>query len=134
MTSDVPADRLYSAEHVWVQLDAGRARIGITDFAQQALGDLVFVRMRPVGSDVAAAASVGEIESLKSTSEVYAPLAGKVALLNPALEHQPELVNSDPYGEGWLCELEVADAGAAGLTAVLLAAEGYRAKVGLEDT
>jgi glycine cleavage system H protein len=125
--SEIPTDRLYSPEHVWVLFGGTGARVGITEFAQRALGELVFVRLRPVDSAVGTAASLGEVESLKSTSEVYAPIGGRVARLNSVLESRPELVNSDPYGEGWLCELDVADD--PGAVAGLLGAEEYRSRI-----
>ena len=129
--SQVPPDLLYSADHLWLRLAGDRVRLGITDFAQTSLGELVFARMSPVGTAVVAGERVGEVESLKSTSDIYSPLAGTVALVNPMLEECPELVNSDPYGEGWLCELDVADADYK--AAALVSAEEYRSKIGGKD-
>jgi glycine cleavage system H protein len=100
-----PADLKYTAEHEWVQVVGDSLRIGITDYAQEALGDIVFVTLPAVGTDVAAGASFGEVESTKSVSDVYAPLTGSVTATNEALDANPELVNSDPYGEGWMVEL-----------------------------
>jgi glycine cleavage system H protein len=100
------------------------ARIGITDFAQDSLGDVVFVQLPDVGLDVVAGASAGEIESTKSVSDVYAPVTGIVRAVNDALADQPELVNQDPYGNGWMFEVDLADAGA---VAQLLDADAYRA-------
>ena len=131
MTSQVPPDLLYSADHVWVHRAGDRVRLGITHFAQTSLGELVLARMSPAGTAVVAGESVGEGESLKSTSDIYAPLSGTVALVNPMLEECPELVNSDPYGEGWLCELEVGDVDYS--ATALLSAEEYRSKIGKED-
>jgi glycine cleavage system H protein len=112
----VPEDLSYTAEHEWARReDDGTIRIGITDFAQQALGDIVFVSLPAVGTTVAAGGVLGEVESTKSVSEIYAPLAGEVVARNDALESQPELVNADPYGEGWIAELSVAGDGLAGL-------------------
>jgi glycine cleavage system H protein len=109
--SEVPDDLKYTAEHEWVRLGEGAtsARVGITDYAQQALGDVVFVSLPEVGAQVAQGAAFGEVESTKSVSDLYAPLAGTVAARNEALDEQPELINSDPYGAGWIVEIELAD-------------------------
>jgi glycine cleavage system H protein len=109
-----PEDLKYSSEHEWVRSPGeadGSVRIGITHFAQDALGDIVYVSLPEVGTDIAAGDTVGELESTKSVSDVYAPVGGKVVARNEALDSTPELVNSDPYGEGWLFEVSVADAG-----------------------
>lgn len=103
-----PEDLKYTAEHEWVRdpgESPGSVRVGITSYAQDALGDIVFVQLPEVGETVQAGAVVGELESTKSVSEVYAPLAGEVLARNEALDATPELVNTDPYGEGWLFEL-----------------------------
>ena len=111
--SDIPADLQYTAEHEWVRRSGDdTVRVGITDFAQSALGDVVFVQLPDVGAEVTAGESFGEVESTKSVSDLYAPISGKVSAVNGDLEGSPELVNSDPYGAGWLVELEVADAAA----------------------
>jgi glycine cleavage system H protein len=110
-----PADLKYTAEHEWVQPSGDNLRIGITDYAQEALGDIVFVTLPAIGTEVAAGQSMGEVESTKSVSDVYAPLAGVITATNDALEANPELVNTDPYGEGWMVEI----APAAGLAAAL---------------
>jgi glycine cleavage system H protein len=109
---NVPDELRYSAEHEWARrLDNGsRVRIGITDYAQDALGDVVFVDLPEVGAVVAAAESVGELESTKSVSEMYAPVSGTVVTINEALVDNPALLNDDPYGDGWLCEIEMSDA------------------------
>lgn len=108
----IPEHLRYTAEHEWVQqLDEGRVRIGITHYAQDALGDVVFVSLPEPGAAVSAGQSLGEVESTKSVSEVYAPLAGEVVARNEALESRPELVNADPYGDGWIIELAIASAG-----------------------
>jgi glycine cleavage system H protein len=121
---NTPDDLRYSKEHEWVRLDGDRARIGITDFAQDSLGDIVFVQLPDVGLDVVTGAGISEIESTKSVSEIYAPMTGEVTAVNDALTTQPELVNTDPYGEGWMFEVRVTDpAEAAGL----LDAAAYRA-------
>ena len=104
-----PEDLRYSREHEWVRVDGEIARVGITDFAQDSLGDIVFVELPGVGVDVVAGASVSEIESTKSVSEVYAPVSGVVHGVNTALGDQPELVNQDPYGRGYLFEIELSD-------------------------
>jgi glycine cleavage system H protein len=113
-----PEDLKYTSEHEWVRPTGGpgeggsSVRIGITDFAQDALGDIVYVSLPEVGAEVESGASVGELESTKSVSDVYAPLSGTVAAVNEALDGTPELVNSDPYGDGWLFELVPSDAAA----------------------
>jgi glycine cleavage system H protein len=101
----VPDDRRYTRDHEWVLLDGGEARVGITAYAQEALGDVVFVSLPEKGRRVAAGDALGELESTKSVAEVYAPLAGIVADVNTALAATPELVNQDPYGGGWLVTL-----------------------------
>src|SRR5437868_6491513 len=121
---DVPEDLRYSREHEWVRLNGSVARIGITDFAQDSLGDIVFVQLPDVGADVVAGASISEIESTKSVSDVYVPVTGVVRTVNDALADRPELVNQDPYGEGWMFEVECSDAAEVG---ALLDAAGYRA-------
>jgi glycine cleavage system H protein len=110
-----PEDLKYTSEHEWVRSPGeaeGSVRIGITDFAQEALGDIVFVSLPEVGEEIESGAAVGELESTKSVSDVYAPLTGTVAARNEALDATPELVNSDPYGEGWLLEIVPSDASA----------------------
>lgn len=106
-----PDDLKYTAEHEWARTVAdGKAiRIGITDYAQEALGDIVFVSLPAVGTTVTAGQPLGEVESTKSVSDIYAPVTGTVSSRNESLDSQPELVNSDPYGEGWLIEIEIAD-------------------------
>lgn len=106
--SELPPDLYYTAEHEWVQRSAeDRARVGITDFAQSALGDIVFVQLPDVGAELTAGESFGEVESTKSMSDLYAPLSGKVAAVNSDLDARPQLVNSDPYGAGWLLEIQL---------------------------
>lgn len=125
--SEIPADLRYTAEHEWVQRTGGdTARVGITDFAQSSLGDVVYVQLPDVGSDVTAGESFGEVESTKSVSDLYAPVSAKVIAVNGDLEANPGLVNSDPYGQGWLLELQVdGDTLDQGLAA-LLDADAYR--------
>ncbi|MEO3759446.1 glycine cleavage system protein GcvH [Mycobacterium sp. B14F4] len=125
--SEIPADLYYTEEHEWVQRTGDdTVRVGITDYAQSALGDVVFIQLPDVGADVTAGESFGEVESTKSVSDLYAPVSAKVVAVNGDLEGTPQLVNSDPYGEGWLVELR-ADASALeeGLRG-LLDADGYR--------
>jgi len=103
---NIPTDLRYTKDHEWVRMADSIVRVGITDYAQDALGDVVFVQLPDVGSVLSAQQGLGEIESTKSVSDVYAPVAGKVVAINDALVDQPELLNSDPYGEGWICEIE----------------------------
>lgn len=104
----IPDDLRYTAEHEWVRdLGDGRVRIGITHYAQEALGDVVYVSLPESGATVDAGQSFGEVESTKSVSEIYAPLGGEVVARNDALESQPDLVNTDPYGDGWIVEMSV---------------------------
>ncbi len=110
-----PEDLKYTAEHEWVRNPGeseGSVRIGITDFAQDALGDIVYVSLPEVGETIAAGGTCGELESTKSVSDIYAPVDGEVVAVNEALVETPELVNSDPYGEGWLFEVATSDAAA----------------------
>jgi glycine cleavage system H protein len=117
-----PSDLKYTAEHEWVRepgSQPGTVRVGITDYAQEALGDIVYVQLPEVGEQVAAGSAVGELESTKSVSDVYSPVSGEVVARNDALDATPELVNTDPYGDGWLFEVttsgessELLDAGA----------------------
>ena len=122
----VPEHLRYSADHEWIAVSGNRARIGITDYAQDALGDVVYVQVPTLGSTVAAGETFGEVESTKSVSDVYAPLAGTVVAVNDQLGDSPETLNSDPYGAGWLCEIEFADEGQ---VAGLLDAAAYQALI-----
>ncbi len=126
--SDIPADLHYTAEHEWVRRSGeDTVRIGITDFAQSALGDVVFVQLPDAGSEVAAGESFGEVESTKSVSDLYAPVSGKVLAVNSELESNPQLVNSDPYGAGWLLDVQASDVAALeSAVSELLDAEAYR--------
>ena len=105
---NIPEDLRYSAEHEWIRVEGTKVRVGITDYAQDTLGDIVFVDLPAVGTEVEAGGQLGEVESTKSVSELYAPLAGTVTAVNDSLTQGPERINQDPYGEGWLCELELA--------------------------
>ena len=125
---DYPEDLRYTAEHEWVRAgDGGVVRIGITSFAQDALGDVVYVSLPAVGDTVAVGDACGEVESTKSVSDLYAPLAGEVTAVNDSLDSTPELVNTDPYGEGWMYELRVEDASAVD---GLLDQAAYQAQLG----
>lgn len=124
---NIPAELKYTKDHEWVRLSGTTARIGITDYAQDALGDVVFVAVPQIGIAVSVGDSFSEVESTKSVSEIYAPMAGKVIAVNTALDVTPELMNSDPYGEGWLCDLEIGDVLAVDS---LLDAAQYRALIG----
>jgi len=124
-----PDDLKYTAEHEWVRSPGsgdGTVRVGITQFAQDALGDIVYVQLPEVGEDVESGSAVGELESTKSVSDVYAPVSGTVVSRNESLDQTPELVNSDPYGEGWLMEIRPSDPSA---VEKLLSAEDYRIQV-----
>ena len=125
--SEIPADLRYTPEHEWVRRTGdGTVRVGITDFAQSSLGDVVYVQLPDVGSEVSAGESFGEVESTKSVSDLYAPVTAKVIAVNGDLESNPQLVNSDPYGQGWLLELQAdGDTLEQGLAA-LLDADAYR--------
>jgi glycine cleavage system H protein len=127
--SVVPDDLKYTAEHEWVRVTDGTntVRVGITDYAQEALGDVVYVSLPEVGANVEKGASVGEIESTKSVSDLYAPLSGTVSARNENLDGQPELINSDPYGEGWVLEIDLSDQDQ---TADLLDAAAYSTLAG----
>ena len=121
-----PDDLRYTEAHEWVRpLGGGRVRVGITDHAQQQLGDVVYVQLPAVGAAVAAGEALGEVESTKSVSDIYAPVAGEVVAVNEGLEGTPELVNGGPYGDGWIVELQLADGGEAAVEG-LLDAEAYR--------
>ena len=104
----VPRELLYSTDHEWVRIEGSSARVGITDYAQDALGDVVFVQAPIVGRSLTIGESFGEVESTKSVSDIYSPVVGTVALVNAAVVDDPSLVNSDPYGAGWLCEISLA--------------------------
>jgi glycine cleavage system H protein len=106
---DFPEELRYTKEHEWARLEDRVVRVGITDFAQDALGDVVYVDVPEVGTEVKAGEPFGEVESTKSVSDVYAPVTGTVTERNDALTDQPELVNNDPYGQGWMIAVEVAD-------------------------
>jgi glycine cleavage system H protein len=120
---EIPEELRYSSDHEWARRNGARVRVGITDYAQDALGDVVYVEVPTVGTTVAAGDAMGEIESTKSVSEIYAPVGGTVVAANAALSDSPERLNEDPYGEGWICEIEPADDAEVD---TLLDADGYR--------
>ena len=128
--SEIPAELYYTEEHEWVQRTGDdTVRVGITDYAQSALGDVVFVQLPDVGSEVTAGESFGEVESTKSVSDLYAPVSAKVVAVNADLEANPQVVNSDPYGEGWLIDLRIEGSSVDDALAGLLDADGYHATV-----
>ena len=126
---NIPQELRYTREHEWVLLEDGVAIIGITDFAQTELGDIVYVELPAVGQEVAAMDAFGNVESVKSVSDLYSPIAGVVADINTHLAESPELLNSDPYGEGWLVRVEPKDVAE---IEQLLTAEEYGDYIGAE--
>lgn len=122
--SEFPAELKYTKEHEWAREDSGRVVVGITDFAQDQLGDVVFVGLPEAGTVVEAGKPLGEVESTKSVSDVYSPIAGTVVEKNSELEQAPELINDDPYGKGWLVAIEPA-----GALGDLMTADEYRSFV-----
>src|SRR5262245_38045764 len=120
----VPDDRRYSEDHEWALVDDGRVRVGITDYAQDALGDVLYVELPEIGTHIEAGATMCEIESTKSVSDVYAPVTGRVAEVNAELAETPGHVNEDPYGDGWICVIEPDDVASVG---ALMDPEAYRA-------
>jgi glycine cleavage system H protein len=119
---DIPDDRRYTKEHEWAREDGGRIIVGITEYAQDQLGDIVFVQLPDPGTEVTAGEPLGEVESTKSVSDVYSPVSGKVVEKNAEAESNPQIVNEDPYGQGWLVAIE-----AGGIQAEMLDAAGYKA-------
>jgi len=120
---EIPNDLLYTIEHEWVRLKNNRATVGVTDFAQGQLGDVVFVELPVEGTELAKESTFGVVESVKTVSDIYVPVTGKVVAVNKDLESQPELVNSDPYGQGWMIEIEFSNASP---EQSLLSADQYR--------
>ena len=120
---NVPDDRRYTQDHEWALPEDGRVRMGITDYAQDALGDVVFVQLPEVGAQVEAGGSLGEVESTKSVSDIYTPVSGVVVEVNSELADAPQRLNEDPYGEGWICLIEPSDPSA---VETLLDAAAYR--------
>ncbi|GAB3248513.1 glycine cleavage system protein H [Arthrobacter pigmenti] len=127
--SNIPADLHYTAEHEWITVpnDDGVVRVGITDFAQDALGDVVYAQLPEVGTNYSASEAIGEVESTKSVSDIFAPLEGEITRVNDALDTDPGLINSDPYGGGWLIEMRPSDAES---IKGLLSADDYGQQVG----
>ena len=125
----IPEDLQYTKDHEWVRPEGDTVRVGVTDYAQEALGDIVFVTLPDAGSQVTAGETCGEIESTKSVSELYAPVSGTVVERNDALDAAPELVNSDPYGDGWMMTIRVGDGADAGGDDGLLDAATYQASL-----
>ena len=123
---DYPEDLKYSSEHEWVAVDGNRARVGITDYAQDALGDVVFVSLPASGASVDAGSTCAEVESTKSVSDIYAPVSGTIVDVNTSLDDTPEQLNADPYGSGWIFVVEMSDPGELD---ALLDAAGYRTLV-----
>src|SRR6188474_1762049 len=121
-----PDDLAYSREHEWVRVDGGRATIGITSFAADELGDIVFVELPEVGAALSQFAPFGVVESVKAVSDLFAPLSGEVVEVNDALRETPELLNSDPFGDGWIAKVEMADRSELD---GLLDADGYAAEI-----
>ncbi|USZ67721.1 glycine cleavage system protein GcvH [Halorussus salilacus] len=124
MSFDVPDDRKYLESHEWVEDGDGPVKIGISDFAQDELGDVVFVELPGEGDDLAAGEEFGVVESIKAVSDLYSPVSGEVVAVNDALESQPELVNDDPFGDGWMIEVEVSEE-----NGDLLSADDYREQI-----
>ena len=120
---EIPNDLLYTIEHEWVRLKNNRATVGVTDFAQGQLGDVVFVELPVEGAELVKESTFGVVESVKTVSDIYAPVTGKVVAVNKNLESQPELVNSDPYGQGWMIEIEFSNSSP---EQSLLSADQYR--------
>jgi glycine cleavage system H protein len=106
---NVPDELRYSSDHEWVRLEGGRVRLGITDYAQDALGDIVFVQLPVTGTEVAAGDSFSEVESTKSVSDIFAPVGGRIVEVNDALGENPQWLNESPYGDGWICVIEPND-------------------------
>ena len=123
---DLPEELKYTDKHEWIRLDGNVATVGITDFAQGELGDIVFLEMPGVGDQVQAGAECGTIEAVKTVAEMFAPLSGKIKEINTALEKDASLVNQDPYGEGWMMRIELSNTGELDS---LLTADAYRAQV-----
>lgn len=124
---NIPADLKYTKDHEWVRIEGDTATIGITDFAQSELGDIVYVEIETVGDTVAKEAIFGTVEAVKTVSDLFMPLTGEVLELNARLEGEPELVNKDPYGDGWMVKVKIADSAE---VASLLDAAGYQALIG----
>lgn len=123
----IPSDLKYTSDHEWVRAEGDRATIGITEYAQKELGDVVYVDLPAVGERIKAKAGMGSIESVKAVSDIYAPVTGEVVAVNEELQFNPELVNQDPYGKGWIAVIEIADGEE---LKKLLTAEEYQQLIG----
>jgi len=124
---NIPADLRYTKDHEWIKIDGDSATIGVTDFAQSELGDIVFVEVDTEGEDLSAGDVFGTVEAVKTVSDLFMPISGTIESLNAALEDNPELVNQDPYGEGWMVKIKLADGAA---TDELLSADEYKEVIG----
>ncbi|MBC7218484.1 MAG: glycine cleavage system protein GcvH [Candidatus Caldatribacterium sp.] len=122
----IPEDLLYTPEHFWVRRENGTALCGITDYAQGELGDVVFVELPKVGAQVAKGERIGDVESIKTVSNLYAPLSGEIVEVNRELEAKPELLNQDPYGKGWICRIRYTKEEE---WSTLLSASAYRERI-----
>lgn len=123
---NIPEDLRYSSDHEWIRVEGDVVRIGITDYAQDALGDVVFVQVPDLDASVSAGAGISEVESTKSVSDIYAPVSGRISATNDELDEHPERLNTDPYGDGWICAIEMSDPGE---LEGLLDADGYRSLI-----
>jgi glycine cleavage system H protein len=124
---NIPAELLYTSDHEWIRIEGNTATVGITDFAQGELGDIVFVDINTLGQHVDAGAVFGTVEAVKTVSDLFSPVSGTIAEINPGLESAPEAVNSDPYGNGWMVKITMADGAD---TSSLLSADAYKGLVG----
>lgn len=124
---NIPADLKYTKDHEWIKIEGNKATIGITDFAQGELGDIVYVDISTVGQEVGQHEVFGTVEAVKTVSDLFMPISGKVIEVNPALDASPEKVNEDPYGDGWMIKMEISDAGQ---VSGLLSADAYKELIG----
>jgi glycine cleavage system H protein len=125
---DFPSGLKYTKDHEWIKVDGNEAYVGITEFAQRELGDIVYIDIASLGKEVAKDEVFGTVEAVKTVSDLFMPVTGTITEVNPALDKQPELVNSDPYGEGWMVKITLADAGSVN---ELLTADSYKSLIGV---
>jgi glycine cleavage system H protein len=125
---DFPSGLKYTKDHEWIKVDGNEAYVGITEFAQRELGDIVYIDIASLGKEVAKDEVFGTVEAVKTVSDLFMPVTGTITEVNPALDKQPELVNTDPYGEGWMVKLTLADAGSVN---ELLSADSYKSLIGV---
>jgi glycine cleavage system H protein len=125
---DFPSGLKYTKDHEWIKVDGNEAYVGITEFAQRELGDIVYIDIASLGKEVAKDEVFGTVEAVKTVSDLFMPITGTITEVNPALDKQPELVNSDPYGEGWMVKITLADAGSVN---ELLSADSYKSLIGV---